>query len=135
MKTTIYGLLGMIKDNKAPKKIMYDNGIWNYRKRTDMKDTILYVEYINEKTCCDLFDEYLITDILNDEVEILETTITMRELIDNSKINELVDKYKKWQKETKPDKIEKLDEWDFSGNDLIFAVKINEIIDKVNKND
>lgn len=55
-----------------------------------------------------LFDGYVITDILNDEVEILETTY-------------------------KQDKIEKLDEWDFSGNDLIFAVKINEIIEVLNK--
>ena len=123
MKTTIYELLGMIKDGKAPKKIMYDNGIWNYRKRTDMKDTILNVEYINEKTCCDLFDEYLITDILNDEVEILETTITMK--ADHSS-TEATNKIEKLNL--------KVDTWcNPSQCDLALGKKIDELIDRVNK--
>lgn len=86
MKTTIYELLGMIKDGKAPKKIKYDYQIWNYRERTDLEGNILFREYINEETERDLFDEYLIPDILNDEVEILETTVTInQDSIDNNK--------------------------------------------------
>ena len=61
MKTTIYELLGMIKDGKAPKKIIYDGEIWTYDKN----------DYANENNW-DLFDEYVLTDILNDEVEILD---------------------------------------------------------------
>ena len=36
MKVTIYELLGMIKDGKIPKKIKYDNDIWEYieKKKT-----------------------------------------------------------------------------------------------------
>ena len=30
MKTTIYELLGMVKDGKIPKKIKYHNDIWEY---------------------------------------------------------------------------------------------------------
>ena len=114
MKTTIYELLGMIKNNNAAKKILFDNQIWNYRARTDMEGTILFEEYINEETDEDLFDEYLILDILSNEVEILETTITY-----------------------KPDKIEKikLDVFEgrpFVGEDEIIAKKVNEIIDRIN---
>lgn len=60
MKITMYELLGMIKDGKAPKKIKYDNIIFKY-------DGIYYV---TEHT---YLDEYCnISQILNDEVEILE---------------------------------------------------------------
>lgn len=34
MKITIYELLGMIKDGKAPRKIKYINSIWKYDKET-----------------------------------------------------------------------------------------------------
>ena len=34
MKITIYELLGMVKDDKAPKKIKYVNSIWEYDKET-----------------------------------------------------------------------------------------------------
>lgn len=65
MKTTIYELLGMIKEGKAPKKILFNDEEWEWYK----------FDYKN-KNSWDLFDEYVITDILNNEVIILETTIT-----------------------------------------------------------
>ena len=34
MKITMYELLGMVKDGKAPKKIKYINSIWEYDKET-----------------------------------------------------------------------------------------------------
>ena len=70
MKITMYELLRLVKDGKAPKKIIYDkskyfyNGLEkDYYKYTtkDFKDE--NIEY--------LFD-YKITEILNDEVEIIE---------------------------------------------------------------
>lgn len=75
MNITIYELLGMIKDNKAPKLILFRSRQWSYDKKE--KD---YVNIFNEW----LFDNYIITDILTDEVKIFETTY-------------------------KPDKIEKID--------------------------
>jgi hypothetical protein len=67
MKITMYKLLGMIKDGKAPKIIKYANYIWTYEKCVS--------DYTNDS-------EYLFADVmsnvddnaifLNDEVEILE---------------------------------------------------------------
>ena len=62
MKITIYELLGMFKDGKAPKKIKYNNKIWNYKEGI--------MEYTSDDSYFALsnfeFDE------LNDEVEIIE---------------------------------------------------------------
>jgi hypothetical protein len=63
---TIYELLGLIKDGKAPKKIIY-NGFIYYFQHQDYKylpdDFYLFSEEIKD-----------ITDILNDQVEILDET-------------------------------------------------------------
>ena len=34
MKITMYELLGLVKDDKAPKKVKYINSIWKYDKET-----------------------------------------------------------------------------------------------------
>ena len=70
MKTTIYELLGMIKDNKAPKRILFKDKQWEYSE-----EDIDYIDIFNGW----LFDEYVVTYILDDEVTILETTITWQE--------------------------------------------------------
>ena len=103
MKITIYELLGMIKDNKAPKKIWFNNNEWR------LSGNDYYCDEEREY----LFDISVVTDILNDKVEILETTITY-----------------------KPDKIEKIDiditeEAQFGINAKIIY-KINELIDRWN---
>ena len=114
MKTTIYDLLGMIKDGKAPKKIIYNGRTFDYLSA--IKD------YYSGGADEYLFEKYVITNILNDEVEILETTIIYKQ----------------------DDKIEKLsiltfsDLIDMSKEELVDVIKeqrfkINEIIDKVNK--
>lgn len=64
---TIYELLGLIKDGKAPKLVKYDNYIWKYKKQFD--------DYFND-------EEYLIEngfdswnnakDFLEEKVEIIE---------------------------------------------------------------
>lgn len=113
MKTTIFELLGMIKDGKAPKVIIYKNKRYWY----SCKDKDYYLDADYDEA---LFDEYVITDILNNEVEILETTITynqdnkIRKLDENSNIfnKGFIDK--------------------FTENELILINKINEIIDRVN---
>ena len=75
MKTTIYELLGMIKDNKAPQKIMFENKEWEWKeawydykvvhKRKNEADWSLFADEMNE---------YYggVKDYLNEEVEILE---------------------------------------------------------------
>lgn len=114
MKTTIYELLGMIKDGKAPKKIYYKNEIFEYDEKEKDYAHIDFTEY--------LFDVYLITDILNDEVEILETTITYKQ----------DDKIKKLEEKTSEIRfaIEHL------GIETVLATyssKINEIIEVLNE--
>ena len=67
MKITIYELLGLIKEGKAPIIIKYDNYIW--RLRTEFND------YFNDDSYLFIrgFDEYEnAKDFLNDEVEIIE---------------------------------------------------------------
>ena len=64
---TVYELLGLIKDGKAPKLVKYDNYIWEYKKQFD--------DYFND-------EEYLIEngfdswnnakDFLEEKVEIIE---------------------------------------------------------------
>lgn len=129
MKTTIYELLGMIKDDKAPKKIFYREKLWEYDAQDKDYWTISYdgTEW--------LFDEYLTLDILNDEVEILETTITIKD-----------DKFTGWEAEAKCDdeknllvsnKIEKIDNSYYhlpqDEQYQLFKHKINEIIDYIQK--
>lgn len=113
MKTTIYELLGMIKDNKAPKKILYDGMIWRF----DDEDNYYWSDGI-------WFDDYCdITKILNDEVEILEATITL-----NDSLNYL----QKLAEDEIPNKIEKLKEEHYSSSYEIID-KINEIIEAINE--
>lgn len=77
MKTTIYELLGMIKDNKAPKKIKYKDKVYIFDEEE--------YEYYEEKNdnsnglFVDLFSTYIINSFLNNEVTILETTITFKQ--------------------------------------------------------
>lgn len=101
MKIKIIDILNKIANNEnIPNRILYKQEIWEYNKQDDD-----YSNYAGEN----LFDEYVIATILNDEVEILETTIT-------------------W----KPDKIEKLEEEHFSYSYEIIN-KINEIIEVLNE--
>lgn len=65
---TMYELLGMMKDGKAPKRILYDNYIWSWTG--DDYQTILK----NEKEQFLITGMYYtwLTEFLNDTVEILE---------------------------------------------------------------
>ena len=63
MKITMYELLGMVKDGKAPKTIMYGNRVWKLFENND---------YYNKKLGIYLFDWFddvhTLIDSLNDEV-------------------------------------------------------------------
>lgn len=132
MKISIYDLLGMIKDDKAPRKIVFKEEVYTFD----------YEAYDYIATNGDgLFDYYATPRIIDDEVVILETTITMTD-----------DKFTGWEAETKCDdeknllasnKIEKL-EIDALGmlkdknNSHIISIidivdKINEIIEVINE--
>ena len=56
---------------EPPKKIVYENCIYEYVDREE--------DYW-DKNNIGLFDEYVISNILNDEVEILETTLNTKNM-------------------------------------------------------
>ena len=63
MKITIYELLGLIKDRKAPEKIRYDGTIYEYSENDDFyywEGLSLYREFATNGNC------------LDNEVEIIE---------------------------------------------------------------
>ena len=75
MKITIYELLGLVKDDKAPKKIKFRNEIYEYENHR--KDG--FIDYVGiEKETNEVFylSSYIgnnyISDIFTDEVEIIE---------------------------------------------------------------
>ena len=112
MKVTIYKLIGLIKDGKAPKRIRYNNEIWKYNDELKTYDNDDYDKDLLEK----LFYELYILDFINDEVEIIEEP-------------------KKIEKIEKPTQ----DEYLYSNgkelyeNDMKVYDKINELIDEINK--
>lgn len=63
MKITMYELLGQVKDGKAPKKIRYDDTIYEYSEVDDFyycNGFSLYIDFAAHGNC------------LNNEVEIIE---------------------------------------------------------------
>lgn len=112
MKITIYELLGLVKDGKAPKKIKYDDKIWAYNN--DSQDYCNFNE--TNDLFGNLFNRLATNDFINNEVETIE----------------------------EPKKIEKITvrektlgfpngEWTARNMDKAFAIKINELIDEINK--
>lgn len=70
MKITIYELLGLVKDGKAPKKIKYRDNIWEY---------VSTINGTGYQYCSTFFEEWktlqnqvYLEEHLNDEVEIIE---------------------------------------------------------------
>lgn len=103
---------------EPPKKIVYENCIYEYVDREE--------DYW-DKNNIGLFDEYVISNILNDEVEILETTLSTKNMnITTKKIEKIIP--------TSLKEINNLDEKiEIAHIDTISAMdKINEIIDHLN---
>lgn len=102
MKKTMYELLGMIKDGKAPKKIKYNDKIY-YAKGNAIEGFVDYCS--DEDEWC--FNHYVRYENLNKEVEILEESKGIPEKLyhccmetDNEEtkfliknMNDLVDRY------------------------------------------
>lgn len=118
MKTTIYELLGMIKDNKVPKKIIYRKKLWKY----DIQDKDYWTNSYDGTEW--LFDEYIITDILNEEATILETTITYKQ---DKKIEKLG-----FENTTTPTSASENEAFLMTCINFV-SIKIDEIIDFISK--
>ncbi len=71
MKITIYELLGLIKDGKAPKKVKYKNHIYKYQYKDNRESNIINY-YHSETVHHHLIDGGYHDIRLNDEVEIIE---------------------------------------------------------------
>ena len=68
MKITIYELLGLVKDGKAPKKIKYNDILWIYSNEN--QDYLSLTE--NDDLFGHLFTNLSTNGFINDEVEIIE---------------------------------------------------------------
>ena len=76
MKTiTIHELLGMVKDGKAPKRIIYDEYV--YKLNEDIKN---YEREIDPFTTINW--DYIVMNCLNEEVEIIEEEKKIPEKLD-----------------------------------------------------
>lgn len=110
MKITVYELLGLVKDGKAPKKIKFNYSIYEYKWSNAYQEKC-YVNGDNYR----LWENLNLNSDLNDEVEIIEEP-------------------KKIEKITVREKTLGFPngEWTARNMDKAFAIKINELIDEIN---
>lgn len=118
-KISFYDLLGLIKDRKAPKKIKYEDIMWEY----DLQEN----EYIKDGDYW-LFQDYFpnnlnFLDCLQDKVEIIEEDKPTIEKIDTTTENTL------FTMECYTGIPEQAQDWNFN----VLKDKINEIIDYISK--
>ena len=125
MKITIYELLGLIKDGKAPSKIKYENSIYELSPEDD--------DYFSEDKMGWFTHELNCLRILNDEVEIIEEDKKIEKL-DVALLGQCdnwlrcpTNKVTKQDVELNPYIIDNIRE-----NTLYFQRKINELIDEIN---
>lgn len=118
MKITIYELLGLVKDGKAPKKIKYKDIVFNYTKRN--REGLIYIadEYSNYEDNDNSLLPHLFWHIekLNDEVEIIEEPKKIEKIsrCDDVKMTHYDELYKPTE------------------NEEILRIKINKLIDEIN---
>lgn len=67
MKITIYDLLGLVKDDKAPKKIRYNNEVWELNDDNEYGNNN-YDKSLLEKLVYELYT----LEFINDVVEIIK---------------------------------------------------------------
>lgn len=122
MKTTILEIINkMAKGEDIPAKIKIDDNILTW-------DSMMY-DYRDEDGDW-LFDDYAINESLNDEVEILENTVTItNNCITFSHFGEPVFKFG----DVGTKKVEKLVKSGMTKNQKKIADKVNEIIDLINE--
>ena len=91
MKITIYELLGLVKDGKAPKKIKFRNEIYEYKN--NIEDGFIDYAGIEKETnerfyLSSYIGNNYISDIFTDEVEIIEEQKKINKIrIDYNSIN------------------------------------------------
>lgn len=118
MKVTIYDLLGLIKDGKAPKTIRYNGNIYySNEDRVDLHTFQTKGTISGRKLSLIIDNEYL---NLNDYVEIIEEDKKIEKIDEILMIDDLIppygeNEYKAWK------------------NIIIQKTKINELIDEINK--
>lgn len=106
MKITIYELLGLVKDGKAPKKIRYDGTIYEYSENDDFyywEGLSLYREFATNGNCLDNEVEIIEEDKMIEKITVREKTLGFPN-----------------------------GEWTARNMDKAFAIKINELIDEIN---
>lgn len=109
MKITLYELLGLVKDGKAPKKIKYNNIELGYDEKCED-----YYSYYGQGLFEHKFGNY--KNFLNDGVEIIEETKKIEKIArcDSIKMTHYGELYKPTE------------------NEEILRIKINELIDEIN---
>ena len=116
MKITIYELLGLVKDGKAPKKIKFKNAIYEYKN--NIEDG--FIDYVGiEKETNVYLSSYIgnnyISDIFTGEVETIEEPKKIEKITVREKTLGFPNR-----------------EWTARNMDKAFAIKINELIDEIN---
>lgn len=100
MKITIYELLGLVKDGKAPKKIKYDGTIYEYSENDGFyywEGLSLYREFATNGNCLDKEVEIIEEPKKIEKLELESGKIDDQEFIakyithNRYKINELID--------------------------------------------
>ena len=118
---TVYELLGLIKDGKAPKKIKYNNRTYEF------KEIIEGTGYVYESGTVKFWlsneIEFDISRCLNEKIEILEEDKPIIEKLDTTSENTL------FTMECFTGIPEKAQDWNFN----VLKDKLNEVIDYINK--
>lgn len=109
MKITIYELLGLVKDGKAPKKIKTKTDIFKLEIEDDQ------LRYRCNDGGILAFNYYIENNKLSDEIEIIE---------EDKKIEKITIREKTLGFPN--------GEWTSRNMDKAFAIKINELIDEIN---
>ena len=123
MKITIYELLGLVKDGKAPKKIKIRNEIYEYKYIGD--GFIDYAGIEKETSAIFFLSSYIgnnyISDIFTDEVEIIEEDKKIEKISWSEKESLAGDFTTSKKQEILARRTEKL------------KASLNELIDEINK--
>ena len=119
---TVYELLGLIKDGKAPKKIIYNDNVYEF---TDYDYRCIVTEIEKGFVEYWLIGNYNqdLRHLLNDKVEILEEDKSIIEKIDTTSENTL------FTMECFTGIPEKAQDWNFN----VLKNKLNEVIDYLNR--
>lgn len=121
MKTTMLDIIEkMAKGEDIPRKIKIDDNILEW-------DSLMF-DYQDEDGDW-LFEDYAVNESLNDEVEILETTVKFEPISDMISFSTSFT----IEHILKANKIEKLVKHGMTKNQKKIADKINEIIDHINE--